>query len=94
MSLSVTEIKRRFSSGMKSVGFSKIKNDTIGVVTSLTLQLVTDPNHAQNKHQQMPLGDSQSVWIQSYVTQDKSAITGLSGSMAGVENPDFKKNSR
>lgn len=94
MSPSITEIKRRVSSGTKSVVFSKIKNDTIGVVTSLTLQLVTDPNHAQNKHQQMPLGGSQSVWIQSYIRRYVSAITGLSGSMASAENPDINKNPR
>lgn len=78
---------------MKSVGFSKTKNDIVGVLTSLTLQLATGPNHARNKHQQMPLGGAQS-WIQSCVRRHGSAVTGLSGSVAGVENPDFNENPR
>lgn len=78
---------------MKSMGFPKTKNDIVGVVTRLTLQLATGPHHAQNKHQQMPLSGAQS-WIQSRVRRHGSAVTGLSGSVAGVENPDFNENPR
>lgn len=72
--------------------FLKLKNDTVGVVPSLTLQLATDLSHAQNKHQQMPLVVP--VMDPELRHTHGCAITGLSGSVVEAENPDFNENPR
>lgn len=72
------------------MGFSKVRNGTIGAVTSVTFTAEQAPADAT---WWFPVGKDPEL-RQTSDSAGMPYVTGLSGSMASIGNPDFNKNPR